>query len=61
MVVSLERLALPLTKHSPPVAERDFILSAAGWKATMDALLLSVLQIWHVFSTMPAWLMSYKS
>lgn len=60
-VLLLETLALPLTKHSPPVEERDFILSAAGWRATTDALLSAVLQIWCVFSTMPAWLMTSRS
>lgn len=59
--MSLERLALPLTKHSPLVVERDFVLPAAGWRAAVDALLSSMLQIWHVFYTMMAWLMSYKS
>lgn len=59
--LSLERLALPLTKHNPPAAKRDFSLSAAGWRATMDTLLSSVLQIWPVFSTVPAWLMYYRS
>lgn len=60
-VLSLKTLALPLTKHSPPVEERDYILSAAGWRATTDALFSAVLQIGCVFSTMPDRLMTSRS
>lgn len=59
--LSLETLALPLTRHSPSVEERDYVLSAAGWRDTTDALLSAVLQICCVFSTMPAWLMTFRS
>lgn len=59
--LSLKMLALPPTKRSPPVEEGDYILSAAGWRATTDALLSAVLQIGCVFSTMPAWLMTSRS
>lgn len=60
-VLSLKTLVLPLTKHSLQVEKKDYILSAAGWRATTDALLSAVLQIWCVFSTMPAWLMTSES
>lgn len=61
VVLSLKTLALPPSRNSPSVEERDYILSAAGWRATTNALLSAMLQIWCVFFTMPAWLMTSRS
>lgn len=62
VVLALERLAwhsrvIFLAKRSPLVAERDYVLSATVCTAAMDA----ALHIRHVFSTVPAWLVSHRS
>lgn len=58
-ILQLERLALPLSdKAWFTGGRRGFCF---GCRAAVDALLSSVLQIWHLFYTVMAWLMSYRS